>query len=125
MRPRDLALALAAFASLVAFTPLWVTFLTDTGMGAQAAWVASLTLPAMMAMFVTSWVKPEMTTPVLGVFVLAGVLAVAPELWDLAALGAGEAPAGGLSEGLFQLAVPIIVVAFVLSLGWRHMRQIQ
>lgn len=125
MRPRDLALAIAGFAALVGFTPLWVSFITDTGMPAQSAWVASLTLPAMVALFVTSWVKPEMSTPVLGVFVLAGVLAIAPQLWDLSDMAAGEAPAGGLAEGLFGLAIPLMIVAFVLALGWRHMRQLQ
>ena len=122
MRPRDFLLAIAALMAVVVFAPIWITFLGNVNLGAQSTWIASLALPALLALFLTSWIRPQATTPVLGVFVLAGAMVLAPQVWSMVELGAAISPEGGLAGPLFTLAAPLLVAAFALAIGWRRMQ---
>jgi len=120
MKPTEFLLALLGLAAFAVFMPLYSEVAGSVQMSAQATWIAGLVLPATVALFVTSWIRPAMTTPVLGLFVLAGALALAPQFWELGSLASG-ATDNQMASDLMGVAAPLLFVAVVLALGWRNL----
>ena len=121
MNAREMALALVAFMALVAMAPVWLAYTGSADLTSQTRWMASLILPALGTLLVVSWVKPSMTRPVVGVFFLASIMAIVPQIWSMGKMAAGITPSGSASEIMFQLGAPILFIAFAAAMGWRRL----
>lgn len=120
MRPEDLPLAVLALIAMVVLVPAWLQQMESTNLRPQAAWIMRLGMPSLAILFIASWVRPSIVQPVLGVLVLAGVVALAPQFWTLTGMAAGAVAPGSLSRLAIQLALPAVILAFAASLGWRR-----
>jgi len=122
VKPGEFVLAAVTAIGLVVFIPVWTAFVDLAGLTGQTLWVVSLLLPALVTLFAVSWIRPSMTTPVLGLFVLAAFMTgIAPQLWEIMELGAGAAPTGGLTGPVLTLLPPLLALTYVMALGWRRL----
>jgi hypothetical protein len=124
MDPDDLPAAILAFLALVAILPAWVHYAgAFSPPEPEQAILGTLVIPAAAALLLTGWVRPELAGAVTGVFVLVGVIVVAPWLDALTGLAGGALAGHPLAELLVRATVAVLVVFFVLSLGRRRIRQ--
>lgn len=123
MRSEDFPIAILALLSIVTLVPAWLYALDASSLSGQTAWVAGLVLPAMVTLYLVSWVRPSLVGPVLGAWVLAGSLAIAPQLWTLAGLASDSLPGDSVAGLAVQVALPVLIVAYVAGLGWARARR--
>lgn len=122
MRTDELVMAILAFAGVVAVVPAWSHYVLGfTGARNGAFFLASLVMPAMLAMFITSWVKPELSGLVLGGSLLVGVMVMAPHWVSMIELGVSGLTEHPLARLFLRLAVPLLILSYVISLGRRRM----
>lgn len=124
MRAEDLPLAVLALLTLVTLIPAWMHVLGSAGLTGQQAWLAGLLLPATCTLFITSWVRPSLVNPVLGGFVLAGVMVLAPQLWSLTGMAADRLADGSLAKLAVQVALPVLLVTYAAGLGWSRATEV-
>lgn len=124
MRSHQLPVALLAFLGLVAIVPAWVYFTNDyVTLRPEGTILASLVLPSTILLFLTSWIKPELTKPVLGLFVLIGIMVLAPWFFQFIDMVSGQLTDDPLAQLLIQLVVPLVILAFVAKLGFQRVRR--
>lgn len=121
MRPQDLPVAIVALLGIVAVVPAWTHFtMENQALAGSDAFLAALVLPAAVLMFTASWVKPQMAETVMGLFVLVGVMVMAPWIWEAAGLAASYMTDQPLAKTALQAALPLVVLAFVATMGMRR-----
>lgn len=118
----DLAPALLAFVAIVVVAPVWVHYVEGfSAARPEGAFLAGLTLPAAAALYVTSWVKPELASLVLGAFLLVATMLLAPWLWQFTDMAAGALGGQPMARTLVRLAVPVVLLAFLATFGVRRL----
>jgi hypothetical protein len=123
MRADQLPAALLAVVAFAAMAPAWTHYLGEfSAASPEGALMAAMVLPAAAALLITSWVKPELSGQVLGLFVVVGVMVTAPWWWRASGLAASVLAANPLAQTLVQAAVPVLVLAAVASIGFRRVR---
>lgn len=120
MRPHRLPVALVAFIAIVVVLPIWLAVDLSV-LSSTNAFIAALILPAMVLLFASSWIKPEMAWPITGVFVLVGIMALGPTFDEFTRLAAEAAGVSGLAAVAIQLAVPLIILAFIATMAGRRL----
>lgn len=121
MRPKNFLIALLAALTVTAVVPAWIYWVGTVDLPIQSQWLAELLLPALGLILIASWTRPELARPIVGVFVMAGVLAMAPQIWAIGGLASNRlAGDWGMARLVVQLMVPLLTLAFVVSLGWRR-----
>jgi len=111
-----------AFLAFVAVVPAWTYFTNDyTTLRPEDSWLASLVLPTAAALFIVSWVKPELTGLVLGGFVIAALMMLAPWWFRFIDMVSGQLTQDPLAQVLLELAIPIAILLFVATAGARRL----
>jgi len=124
VRVDDLPIALLAFLAFVVMSPIWVRYLQEfSAPRPEDAFLAAMVLPAAAALFVASWVSTEIARLVLGLFMLAGVMVLAPWLFSFIELLGTELTGQPLAGFILALAVPVIVLSFLVQIGKRRLVQ--
>jgi hypothetical protein len=123
MKIDELPIALLGFVAFVVVAPA----MTRYASGFEAAqpegqFIAGLVLPAAAMLFLTSWVKPELSGFVLGGLVLVSVVLLAPWFCELTGLVTGTLVDDPLASFVLRLAVPALVLSFLVTLGQRRIR---
>lgn len=119
MRSHELPIALLGFAAIVAVLPAWLHFSGsfDAPVGGHG-FLAALVLPATILLYTVSWVHPAGSRLVLGGFTILACLVLAPTFWEMSGLAAGAATSNPLAETFVRLALPVVVLAALVSAGW-------
>lgn len=124
MDSRKLPIAFVVFLAFVAVVPVWTYFTGEySNLRPEDSWLASLVLPAAVFLFITSWVKPELSGIVLGAFVIGGLMLLAPWWFRFIDMVSGALVDDPLAQLGLQIAIPLLIVAFVLSIGVRRLRR--
>jgi len=121
MRAEDLPLAVLALLTIVVAVPPWLNATGSTDLGIQTSVMVGLALPAMLSLFVASWVRPSLVQPFLGGFVLIGIILLVPQLWALTGMAASRI-GGGVAQTVIQVALPVLLIMYAAGLGWRRSR---
>lgn len=121
MRTDELVVALLGFMAFVVVAPVWTRYLSGfSAAGPEGQFLASLVLLAVAVLFLTSWVKPEFSRLALGGFILVGVMALAPWFFRFIDMVSAQLVDDPLAQFVLQLAVPVLVLTFLVSLGRRR-----
>lgn len=122
MDSKKFPFVILAFLAFVAVVPAWTYFTNDyTTLRPEDGWLASLVLPAAAALFIVSWVKPELTGLVLGGFVIAALMILAPWWFRFIDMVSGQLTQDPLAQVLLELAIPIAILLFVATAGARRL----
>ncbi len=114
MIPHRILIAIVAFLGLIAVIPMWMT--ADLGdLSLTNQFLAGIILPAIILLYISSWVKPSLAAPIMGVFVLVGLAAIAPTLFGFVQIGVNETD-GFVQYGL-RLALPVLFFVFVVTMA--------
>ena len=124
MRYDELPAALLALVCFVALAPA-LTYWTSAFAPPRPAdmFLALIVAPSLLALFIVGWVKPEAAGLVTGVIVLAGVMLLAPYWWRFVEMGTGQLTSNPAAQALLQLALPVVILLAVGSLGFRRLQQ--
>jgi hypothetical protein len=123
VRTDELPLGLLGFIAFVALAPIWTRYLGQFAAARpEDQFLAALVLPAAAILFVTSWVKPELSGLALGGFMIVSVVLMAPWLFKFIDMLSGQMVDSPLAQTVLELAVPLLVVSFLISLGRRRLR---
>lgn len=123
MRSDELPLAILGFIAIVAVVPAWLHFSGSFSAGEPGhGLLASLVLPAVVALFIVGWISPALTRPLMGGILALGALVLAPTWWEMADMAAGAATPNPLAQTLLRLALPVIMLAGAVSIGYARMR---
>jgi hypothetical protein len=122
VRTDELPVALLAFIAFVVVAPIWTRYRSGFPAARPEDQVlAAAVLPAVVILFLTSWVKPELSRLALGGFMLFGVMVLAPWIFRFIDMLSGALVDDPLAQLALQLAVPLLVLSFLVSLGRRRM----
>jgi hypothetical protein len=123
-RTDDLPVALLGFIAIVVVAPIWLQYRSGfTAATPSGAFLASMILPAVVALYVSSWVSPELAGVVLGGFLVAGIVLLVPWLYEFADMLTGALVEDPLARTLVQLALPVVILTFLYQLGRRRLRE--
>jgi len=126
MKTDELPIAILAFVAFVAVIPAW-TFYLDlfSAQQPQDAFLAGLVIPAAAALFLTSWIKPEFSALVLGGFMLIGIILMYPWWFEMTDMISAALVDNPMAQFLLQLAIPVLVLSFLVTLGRRRIQALQ
>ena len=114
MIPHRLLVAVLAFIGLIVLAPMF-TAVDFTGLSLENAFLAGLVIPGIILLFITSWTRPSLAAPILGVFVLVGFVVIAPTIFNFVQIGANEFD--GFGGFAIQLAIPIIIIVYIVTMA--------
>ena len=114
MIPHRLIIALLPFVALAALIPMW-SVVDPSDLAMTPRFMAGMVLPAVLLIYGASWVRPSLTAPIMGVFLLIGLAVLAPTFWGFITIVSNETD--GFVQLTAQLVVPVIVFAAVATLA--------
>lgn len=114
MIPHRLPIAIVALLGLIAVLPVW-TAIDLSEFTLTTTFMAGMVLPAVVILYVSSWVRPSLAAPILGLFILIGIVALLPTIFGFVQVATNMTD--GLVQLTFQLALPILLVVFILTLA--------
>jgi len=120
----ELPVALLGFMAFVVMAPIWTTYLGNfNAPRPEDGFLAALVLPAVAMLFITSWIKPEFSKLILGGFMIVGVVLLAPWWFRFIDMLSGVLTDDPLAQTVLQLAVPLLILSFLVQLGRRRLVQ--
>lgn len=121
MRSYMLPIAIVTFLGFVAIAPAWVYFTGDyQSLPTEDYMFMNMVLPAIIFMYIASWIKPEFARPVLGLFMLLAFIVLIPWLYQFVGMGATELGANPIAATGLGLAIPAILLSYIIMLGYRR-----
>ena len=122
MRADDLTAGILVFIAFVAMAPAWTYYLGDfIPARSEHLVIALLVLPAVVTLFITSWIAPELASLATGASLLICMIVLAPWWWQMLHMISSALVDHPLAQLMIQLSIPLLIMSFVIALGRRRL----